>query len=81
MCSSAGLVMMSGVKLGVVSMMSVSTAWMRWTKLVVRGWWNESAGASVFVSVNSDRMRCDPWLTVVRLMICINLYAWSIQSS
>jgi hypothetical protein len=43
--------------------------------------WNESAGASAFVSVNSDRTRCDPRLTVVRLMICIHPYARSIQSS
>jgi hypothetical protein len=67
--------MMSGVKSGVVLTMLVSTAWMQWTKLVVRGQRNESASASAFVSVNSDRTRCDPQLMVVGLMMCINLYA------
>jgi ABC-type uncharacterized transport system permease subunit len=46
---------MSGVKSGVVSTMSVSAARMRWTKLVVSGLLNVSAGASVLVRVNRER--------------------------
>jgi hypothetical protein len=75
-----GSILMSGVKSGVVLAMSVSAAQMWWTKLVVSGWLNVSAGVSVLVRVNRERTKCDPQLTAVGFMMCMNPYVWSIQS-